>query len=222
MVNLISEIGALVRSMFTGSRRKGSASGIAEAAIHNAYAIPVTDKMREEELQDNDEVINLLEAAMRTSGFFRTEKIPELVSALRNGSSPFARINTNAAFESDQVLSVEEKRVLGLNTRMKYSKAFIECFVPTSLKTIEPKSILENMHVGAFHRVARKRELLRFRELGFVKQIKIIPGGDEDDCSKIRRFRKIHDLDEAPELPLPGCTAPYCRCRYEAILPDVI
>ena len=222
MANLLSEIGALARSMFTVSRSKESAPGIAETAIHNPYAIPVTDKMREEELQGNNEVINLLEAAMRTSGFFRTEKIPELVSKLRSGSSPFARVNTIAAFEGGQILSVEEKRALGLNTRMKYSRELIECFVPTSLKTIEPKSVLENMHVGAFHRVERKRELLRFRELGFVKQIKIIPCGDEDDCSKIKRLRKIHDLDKVPELPLPGCTAPCCRCMYEPILPDVM
>jgi len=222
MANLLSEIGALARSMFTVSRRKENAPGIAEIAIHDPYAIPATDKMCEEELQDNDEVINLLEAAMRSSGFFRSEKIPELVSKLRSGSSPFARLNTNAAFEGDQVLSVEEKRALGLNTRMKYSREFIEYFHPTCLKAIEPKSFLGNMHVGAIHRVARRRELLRFRELGFVKQIKIIPVGDEDDCSKIRRFRKIHDLDKAPELPLPGCTVPYCRCRYEPILPDVI
>lgn len=182
------------------------------------YAIPVTAEMLQQERQDNDEVISLLEANIRGSGLFRTEKIPELVAKLRGGSSPFTRVNTTIAFQGDKLLTVEEKRALGLNTRMKYSKAFIEYFEPTDLKTTEPKSVLEDMHLSAFHRVARKRDLVKFRELGFVKQVKIVPVGDIRDCNEIKCFQNIHDLDRAPDLPLPGCTARYCRCMYEPIL----
>jgi hypothetical protein len=151
--------------------------------------------MLEAELQDNDEVMRLLEAAIRSSGFFRLEAIPGLASKLRGGSEPFARTNTKIAFDGDEILSVEEKRALGLNTRMKYSKAFIAYFDPKCLRTIEPKSALENMHLSAFHRVARKRELLGFRELGCVKKVRIVPVGDARDCGKIKRFKKTHDID---------------------------
>lgn len=136
-----------------------------ETSARGGYAIPATAEMLEAEKQDNDEVMRLLEADIRASGLFRAEKIPELISKLRGGSGPFERVNTKVAFEGEQVLSLEEKRSLGLNTRMKYSKPFIEYFVSTALKTIEPKSVLENMHLSAFHRVARKRDLLNFREL---------------------------------------------------------
>ena len=84
---------------------------------------------------------------------------------------------------------------------------------------IEPKAALEGMHLDAFHRTSRREgRLRRFKELGFVKKIKIVPMGDSRDCAAIQRFRKIHNLDEAPELPLPECDAAYCRCDYQPIL----
>lgn len=188
--------------------------------IRREYSIPVTAEMLEAERADNDEVIQLLEASIRSCGLFRAEKIPELLCKLRDGSGPFARVNTDIAFDGEQILSVEQKRALGLNTRVKYSKAFIEYFDPTSLKDIEPKSLLQAMHLSAFHRVTRKRDLIKFKELGFVKQVKIVSVGDGRDCGKIKRFKKIHNLHQVPDLPLPGCTAQYCRCMYEAIISE--
>jgi hypothetical protein len=216
----LTVIAAVLLAIFFLLRWKRRPAARVESATPERYAIPVTAEMLEAEQQDNDEVMRLLEATIRASGLFRTEKIPELVSRLRSGSEPFTRVNTKIAFEGDQVLNVGEKRAIGLNTRMKYSKAFIEYFDPTALKTIEPKSVIEDMHLSAYHRVARKRDLLRLRELGFVKRVKIIPVGDAGDCNKVKRFKKVHDLTQVPDLPLPGCTAPYCRCMYEPIISD--
>jgi hypothetical protein len=212
---------AAIMALFFAKRRKALPTNV-EATYRAGYSIPVTDKMLEAELQDNEEVMKLLEARIIASCFFRAEKIPELVAKIRLGFSPFARLNTKVAFEGNEVLTVEEKKSLGLNTRMKYSKAFIEYFDPTTLRNIEPKALLEDMHLDAFHRVARKRDLLKFRDLGFVKQVKIVPVGDERDCDKIKRFKKIHDIGDVPELPLPGCTAPYCRCMYEPVISELL
>jgi hypothetical protein len=205
--------------VFVASRRKTKGLVSTEANTYQAYAIPATAEMLEEEKQDNDEVMRLLEENMRTSGLFRNEKIPELISRLRSGWQPFTRLNTKTAFGGDEVLSVEDKRSLGLNTRMKYSRTFIDYFDPVSLKIIEPKSILTNMHVGAFHRVSRRRNLMRFRSLG-VKRVRIIPVGDGRDCDKIVHLNKVYELNDVPDLPLQGCNAPYCRCMYEPILSD--
>lgn len=199
------------------SRKRRATAGV-ETAGHNPYALPVSAEMLQAEQEDNDEVVRLLEVAISQSGFFRPEKIPELMSKLRRGVTPFARVNTQIAFDGDFVLSVEEKRALGLNTRMKYSKSFIEYLQPQCLRVIEPKSTLENMHLTAFHRVARKRELRNFRVLGLVKKVEISPVGDERDCDAIKQLKKIHNLNEIPELPLPDCTAPYCRCMYLPVI----
>jgi hypothetical protein len=215
VVGVIAGVLLAILALFRHRRRSGPGTRV---IVQPGYAIAPTPKMLEAGRQDHEEVMRLLETAIRASGFFRTEAIPLLLSRLRDGWEPFARVDTRVAFGGDEFLSVQEKRVLGLNTRMKYSKAFISFFDPNCLKATEPKSLLENMHLIAFHRVARKRDLVEFRSLG-VKQVRIVPVGDARDCAKIKRFEKVHDIERVPDLPVPGCTAPYCRCMYEAIIP---
>ena len=186
-----------------------------EGSINAGFGIPMTEEEVELERQYNEEIMKLLESRIVTSGFFRPEKIPDLMAKLRGASIPFGRTNTRVVFDGDAILTVEEKRALGLNTRMKYSKTFVEYFDPSAFKTIEPKATLECMHVDAFHRVSRKKELLSLKKLGFVKQVKI-----HGDRERIKRFKKIHRIEEVPELPLPGCNSPFCACWFEAILPN--
>ena len=181
----------------------------------------MTEQEVELERLANEEIIKLLEVSIITSGFFRAEKIPELIAKLKGGAIPFGRTNTKVAFEGDVFLTVEEKKSLGLNTKMKYSKKFIEYFDTSAFKAIEPKSTLECMHLDAFHRVSRKKQLLGVRKLGFVKQVKIVHTGDEGDCGKVKRLKKIYSIEEVPELPLPDCDARFCRCMYQAIISDI-
>jgi len=220
MSNLLGVMLNGLRELLSGQQSQSDPTVADQATVKCSYAIPVTDEMREAELQDIEEVMSLLQTAIRRSCIFRDEKIPGLIAKLRSSSAPFARANTRVAFEGGDTLSVEEKRALGLNTRMKYSKEFIEYFSPSVLKTIEPKSTLENMHLNAVNRVARKRDLHRFKEVGFVRQVRIVPIGNGQDCEEIKRFKKIHNIADVPELPLPGCSAPFCLCMYEPILPD--
>jgi hypothetical protein len=201
-------------------KRRMTSSGDASGSHRGGYGIPATTQMLDAERQDNEEVMKLLESTILASGLFVAEKVPELVAKLRGASSPFARLNTKVAFEGNEILTVEEKRALGLNTRMKYTKDFTEYFDPGILKTIEPKAILLNMHLSAYHRVARQRDLLKLRDLGFVKQVTIVPVGDAGDCGKVKRLKKTYSLEAVPELPLPDCTAPFCRCMYEPVIPD--
>ncbi len=177
------------------------------------FGITPTPQEIEVARQLNEEILQLLEERIIASGFFRVDKIPELMAKLRGASIPFGRTDTKIAFSGDETLTVKEKKALGLNTRMKYSKTFIEYFDPSAFKTIEPKATLECMHIDTFHRVSRKKELLDMKKLAFVKQVKI-----HGECESIVRFKKIHRIEEAPELPLPDCDAPFCPCWYEAIL----
>jgi len=215
-LSLIAAVTLAVIAIFFTRRTKRSAKP--EDSIHSGYGIPMTEQEIESERQSNNQILELLERNIVASGLFRTEKIPELIATLREGSTPFGRTNTRVAFDGGPLLTVGEKRALGLNTRMKYSKKFIEYFEPSALRTIEPKATLECMHLDAFHRVSRQKELLSFKKLGFVKEVEILPCGDSRDCGKIKRLKKIYRLEEVPELPLPGCDAPYCRCMYVPII----
>ena len=209
LLTLVAVAFFLIRKKVKYTTKKSSDS------INSGFGIPMTKQEVELERQSNEEIMKLLEASITASGFFRSEKILELIANLRGGSIPFGRVNTKVVFDNDAFLTVEEKKMLGLNTRMKYSKKFIECFDPLAFKMIEPKSTLECMHLDAFHRVSRKNELLKLKKLGFVKKVKIVP---DDDCGRIKRFKKTYSIGEVPELPLTGCDAPFCRCYYEAII----
>ena len=98
------------------------------SSINSGLGIPMTKQEVELERQSNEEIMKLLEASITASGFFRSEKIPELIANIRGSSIPFGRIDTKLVFDDDAFLTIEEKKMLGLNTRMKYSKKFIECF----------------------------------------------------------------------------------------------
>src|ERR1700731_729643 len=141
-------------------RRKAKPPTEIETSIESGFGISMMEEEVELERLHDEEIMKLLEARITASGFFRAEKIPDLMAKLRGASVPFGRINTQVAFDGDAISTVEEKKALGLNTRMKYSKTFVEYFEPLAFKMIEPKTTLECMHLDAFHRVSRKKELL--------------------------------------------------------------
>lgn len=82
MPNLLGEFLNGLRGLFAGSESQGHSTVGEQAAIKCSYAIPVTDEMREAEWRDIDEVMNLLQIAIRDSGIFRDEMIPELMAKL--------------------------------------------------------------------------------------------------------------------------------------------
>ena len=183
----------------------------------SGFGIAMTDEEVELERQYGEEILKLLEARMIKSGFFKTEMVPQLVATLRQGYSPFGRTNTKAAFEGETMLTVQEKKALGLNIRMKYSSKFIAYFDPAALKSIEPKSTLSCMHLDVFHRVSRKRELRKLKRAD-IHRVKVVCVGDDGDCEKIKRLKKVYRIGEVPELPLRGCTADFCRCMYQGMV----
>lgn len=158
------------------------------------YGIQMTEEEVAIERQFNEDVMRLLERAILNSKLFRTDRVPDLMSKLRGGASPFGRVNTKTAFVGDAHLTPQEKKALGLNTRMKYSRDFIDYFRPESLRAIEPKSALADMHLAAFHSVSRQKDLNKFRKLGFVKQVTIAFAGG-DSCSEVHRLKKTYGLD---------------------------
>jgi hypothetical protein len=169
------------------------------------------------EREADQEIMTILENSIIRSGYFKPERVAHLVAILKSGYAPFGRVNTRIAFKGEPILTVEEKRSLGLNTRRKYSRQFIEYFQPESLKNIEPHSVLEAMHLDAFHRVSRKKELRKLRQLGSVKQVKI---SWDAECIKIKSPNKIYPIESVPELPVPGCTAPFCCCIYVPVIAE--
>ncbi|CAN7774675.1 hypothetical protein [Paraburkholderia hospita] len=181
-----------------------------------AMSVQASPAMVKEEQRAQAKVLALLEARVTESGLFLPERIPELMAKLRRNGAPFQRPDVKAALEGETYLSVEEKRKLGLNTRAKYSHAFIACCNVTSLNGVDPKLALGEMHLAVYHAVNRERQLARFKQDKVVKTVKIFPLGNPDACAKVQRMKRAYELDEVPMLPVEGCDATCCMCGYDA------
>jgi hypothetical protein len=145
------------------------------------------------------------------SGCFKEEKLSIVNARIKKMVRP--GYGYSDPFSLDDCLSLEEKKALGLNTRQKYSREFIEALSEKGLSHPDLKDILKVVYLKHFHSIHRKYELLRMKRLG-IKTVKIEDCGDERDCKAIKRLKKRWPIDEVPELPLPSCTAEYCRCTY--------
>lgn len=186
-----------------------------DSVTYPELKLEVVTKVSDKVETPTKEIMELLEKGIRTSGYFKEEKIPDLLADLKRYISTSDRINIKGALDGSVLLSTEEKRSLGLNAKMKYSKRFIEYFNPSAFETIEPKSAVENLYLNAFHKVSRKNELLRMKRDAGIKQVRIVPG----ECQNIKQLRKkIYNIEEVPELPLPDCDCNFCLCYFEPII----
>ena len=189
-----------------------------EPRVSATLGIEPTEEMIERERVFLDDVMKRLESRIVASGVFRKEKIPALMALLRRGSVPFARINTGIAFQGDTYLTVPEKRLLGLNARMKYSHAFIAHCDSACLKTVEPKSMLECMYRDGHNREHRKWLLREFRVCDYITHVDILTIPD-DACAQVKRLRKRHAIGEVPDLPLSHCDSECCGCTFLVVIP---
>jgi hypothetical protein len=139
---------------------------------------------------------------------------------LRRANAPFQHPNIDAAFAGDTYLSANEKRKLGLNTRMRYSHTFIACCDPALLDGVDPKGILHDLYVSAHHAVSRKQQLTKFGQSG-VGKVRVSPCGKPVACAKVERLKRSYVIDQAPALPLAGCDARCCQCLYEPVIDEL-
>jgi hypothetical protein len=146
-------------------------------------------KIKSQQDSEKNEIITGMIKDIKSSRFFIPEKIPELLNLLK------------------------EMDAWG-NNRRNIPNEIINYLSEEGLKQINSKEIISNIYYQNFHKVGRRRDLLRMKQTG-IKKVKILDAGDERDCPMIKKMEeKSWPIDEVPELPLPGCTAEYCRCEY--------
>ena len=179
-----------------------------------SYTIKPTTQMIEEEKLVLERTLQNLKTRMQESGFFKPEWIAELANKVAGDIEVFQRIKGSQSYGGEPFLTVEEKRSLRLNTRMKYSRDFISCFRPEALSAIEPKTFLENLHLAAWHDEQRRKEIRKLKALG-IQRLRICPCmAAPPSQSKERAYL----IDEVPKLPRENCPKPFCPCFYLAAL----
>lgn len=78
-------------------------------------------------------------------------------------------------------LSVDEKKALGLNTRLSITKELLDILTPEGIAQTDPKSILEHIFYKATFENTREKEIQRLRKTG-IKTFMLQPSNSEKDC----------------------------------------
>jgi hypothetical protein len=181
-------------------------------SITGGVGITLSSASQKEEDEKFREIAEGIIGDLSNSGFFKPEAIPGLAEKVRRTVLPGYAYKD--PFSYDDCLMLDEKKVLGLNPRQKFSRGFVDTLTPAGLTQPDPKRILEILYYRNFHAISGKYELSRLKRDG-IKKVKISDCGDDRDCSMVKKMAaKVWPINEVPALPLPGCTAEYCRCSY--------
>ncbi|MDR1211156.1 MAG: hypothetical protein LBK40_02870 [Spirochaetaceae bacterium] len=144
------------------------------------------------------------------SGYFKPEKLSHMERIIPKIGGYYTD-----PFSYSDCLSEEEKEALHFKADRKISREMVECMTEKGLSEKEPQSIIPIIYYMNYFTISRKYKLMELRARGITK-IKITNLGGDLDCEHIKDYPRIFPVNQAPALPLPGCTAPYCRCDYEA------
>jgi hypothetical protein len=153
---------------------------------------------------------NLRETLIR-SGIFKSELIESAIQKIKYKYKYFDDLTYMTALDTGPILSLDEKKKIGLPTRRKYFQGFVAFVDVEKLCGRCPRSIFGNALMRAWFRTHQAMELAKIKANPYIETVKILV---VDDCSAIRSVPATYTTKDAPILPLPGCDADCCRCCY--------
>lgn len=200
---------------FLFSQRASADSFQVSAPTPESMTIVLTESEWKKEDKKYKQLCELVKQKCTESGWFTQNGITAIYRNLKEAYRRGGRFSFNALFPPSNLLSLEEKRHYGINTRIKIPRLYFECLSNSGIHQENPKELLENIFHQASGIISRQESLNETRKLG-IKFVKILPAGDERDCMAIKKWSGRIPIDEAPELPLPECNSSYCRCVFVA------
>ncbi|AHC85729.1 hypothetical protein X970_10995 [Pseudomonas monteilii SB3101] len=141
-------------------------------------------------------------------------------------NSPFVKESGRTAVLKDflhevklkdgEPLSLEEKRSLGINTRLKITRELYEVLTPEGL-AFGPKKALESLYYKATFNHKRHGDIARMKGAG-IHQYSPMSCGDNRDCDWCTSMNgKLISVDvDFVQLIKQNCTCDYCRCVLQA------
>jgi hypothetical protein len=206
MASNLFEIARKIREILAEkAQREGKASSLSAAKYLAGYL--EANPMKQNEILRTETMEGMIED-IKNCGFFRPEKYEHLEKII-----PKVGGYNNDPFSYRDCLSDEEKDALHIDTEYKVSREMVECMNENGLAQKDPRNIIPVIYYMNYFAVGRKYKLLEFKARG-VQKVKIVNAGGDLDCKAIENHKRVFPLDSVPELPLPECNAPYCRCEY--------
>lgn len=131
-----------------------------------------------------------IENALSRYDFIKKEKISFLASEL---------VNDNFKYSKD-ILSLEEKRALRLNTRAKYARSFIDCFSDVEKLDFDPRFFCKNLIDTERSILWSLDNLERLKENKFIEKItlekQIVSEGKEEWVQEIYNINELHEFEQ--------------------------
>jgi hypothetical protein len=157
------------------------------------------------------EVFAGMKRDIENSGYFKQEKVSYIEKIIPKIGGYFTD-----PFSYNDCLSDEEKAALHINPEFKISREMADCMTEKGLSETDPRQIIPIIYYLNFFTIKRKYKLMELRTRGVTK-VKIVSMGGELDCGEIGGHSgKVYPIGDVPLLPLPDCSAPYCRCDFDA------
>lgn len=131
-----------------------------------------------------------IENALSRYDFIKKEKISFLASELVNDDFKYSK----------DILSLEEKRALRLNTRAKYARNFIDCFSGVEKLDFDPKFFCKNLIYTERSILWSLDNLERLKENKFIEKItlekQIVSEGKEELVKEIYNINELHEFEQ--------------------------
>ena len=131
-----------------------------------------------------------IENALSRYDFIKKEKISFLASELVNDDFKYSK----------DILSLEEKRALRLNTRAKYARNFIDCFSDVEKLDFDPKFFCKNLIYTERTILWSLDNLERLKENKFIEKItlkkQIVSEGKEEWVQEIYNINELHEFEQ--------------------------
>lgn len=218
-MKILIVLAVVVIAIIVTRKNKSSSKTKSYEEMRDEIGVELSPEQEKREEEKYHEIAEQTISALEASGYFKADYLPVLADKIRERTVPGYRYSD--PFDKKDCLTLEEKKKYGLNTKRKYSRELINGLTEKGLATEDPNELVKNTWLANFHKVSRKYELEKLREMG-VKYVKILHCNDERDCKAIKLCKKRWPIDEVPELPLPNCNSPYCRCMYLSDIKDIM
>jgi hypothetical protein len=202
----------------------------------NDFGIKLDSEGQRQENEKFREIADSVIDEIVNCGFFKQEKIPFLAEKINKITVP--GYGFSDPFSYDDFLSLEEKKALGLNTRQKFSREYVDCLSSTGLKQENAKDIIKNIWYRKFSAVQSKYNRLTMEAVGITMYIWEMSGDErvKPSCKKMDGklclwadptvYSQTKGKDWIPRPKGASLTHPGeedgCRCTAIAYQPELL
>lgn len=182
----------------------------------NSVAIQLSEKQVASIQGELSATKDIFKRKLTEHGLVKTEFIDYITKEFVTQSVGCRPVYSKKLTSDPPILSLNEKKSLGLNPRAKYTASLIDCFFVDRIRGICPKDYLDSLYVKCRAESHNAHEIERFKEIGVESvRIELIK---ETCCKHAKKLVGKYKIEAAPKIPCEECDSRRCHCTYFPII----